>query len=194
MDSSKVNSCLYFDISDSFPNFKIPRVNNVINEESHYQVSSILEDSYEQPVTGNSRYAINPAAQNGVKRPKIYIPKEESEPKQNQTTTMTCKNTINLVTTWANYSFNFLDKDTFQPPIDPSLPKELTDKFLPLWCKLCETELNSVFVAKSHYFSKNHTKKIRKFLIDFSERTGEPLIEFMPPIKKAKLEIEVILL
>lgn len=30
-------------------------------------------------------------------------------------------------------------------------------------------------MAKLHYKSKNHEKKIRKFLVDYAEKTGEPL-------------------
>lgn len=65
---------------------------------------------------------------------------------------------------------------------DPSLPKELTAMFQPLFCKLCNMQLSSSVVAKLHYKGKNHEKKIRKYLIDYSVRTGEPLH------KRAKLE------
>lgn len=75
----------------------------------------------------------------------------------------------------------FLDKDSYLDT-DTSLPKELTAMFQPLFCKLCNMHLSSSVVAKLHYKGKNHEKKIRKFLIDYSERTGEPLH------KRAKLE------
>ncbi|CAH0549614.1 unnamed protein product [Brassicogethes aeneus] len=58
---------------------------------------------------------------------------------------------------------------------DATLPKELTMLFQPLYCKLCLAQLSSNVMAKLHYKSKNHEKKIKKFLIEHAERTGEPL-------------------
>ncbi|KAJ8984157.1 hypothetical protein NQ317_017809 [Molorchus minor] len=58
---------------------------------------------------------------------------------------------------------------------DSSLPKELVLMFQPLYCKLCTTQLTSNVMAKLHYKSRNHEKKVRTFLIEYSERTGEPL-------------------
>lgn len=59
--------------------------------------------------------------------------------------------------------------------IDSSLPVELRAHFQPLYCKLCCVQLSSNVDAKIHYSSKNHDKKVKKFLIEYSERTGEPL-------------------
>lgn len=36
-------------------------------------------------------------------------------------------------------------------------------------------QLSSSVMAKAHYKGKNHEKKIKKWLIDYSEKTGEPL-------------------
>lgn len=47
--------------------------------------------------------------------------------------------------------------------------------FQPLYCKLCSAQLSSTVVAKTHYTSKNHNKKVVKFLAEHSARTGEPL-------------------
>ncbi|CAG9814898.1 unnamed protein product [Phaedon cochleariae] len=66
-------------------------------------------------------------------------------------------------------------KDTVPDVEDETLPKELTAMFQPLFCKLCSAQLSSNVMAKLHYKSRNHEKKIKKFLIDYSERTGEPL-------------------
>lgn len=58
---------------------------------------------------------------------------------------------------------------------DETLPKELRQMFQPLFCKLCSLQMTSNVMAKMHYVSKNHEKKIRKYLIELSEKTGEPL-------------------
>ncbi|XP_028145637.1 zinc finger protein 346 [Diabrotica virgifera virgifera] len=58
---------------------------------------------------------------------------------------------------------------------DPTLPKELKKQFQPLYCKLCTAHLSSNVMAKLHYRSKNHEKKVRKFLLDYAESTNTPL-------------------
>ncbi|XP_018321678.1 zinc finger matrin-type protein 4-like [Agrilus planipennis] len=58
---------------------------------------------------------------------------------------------------------------------DHSLPNELKLQFQPLFCKLCSMTLSSNTMARLHYVSKNHNKKIKNWLIQYSERTGEPL-------------------
>ncbi|XP_049825211.1 zinc finger matrin-type protein 3 [Aethina tumida] len=73
-----------------------------------------------------------------------------------------------------NYDKN-LFRDTNPDADDASLPSELTAMFQPLFCRLCSAHLSSNVMAKMHYKSKNHEKKIRKFLIDYSDKTGEPL-------------------
>ncbi|XP_060533751.1 zinc finger matrin-type protein 3-like [Cylas formicarius] len=59
--------------------------------------------------------------------------------------------------------------------VDNTLPKDLKLLFQPLFCKLCSTQFSSNNNAKMHYQSKNHEKKIKKWLIDYSEKSGEPL-------------------
>ncbi|XP_074039715.1 zinc finger matrin-type protein 4 isoform X2 [Leptinotarsa decemlineata] len=66
-------------------------------------------------------------------------------------------------------------RETVPDVEDATLPKELTAMFQPLFCKLCSAQLSSNIMAKLHYKSKNHEKKIRKYLVEYSERTGEPL-------------------
>lgn len=80
-----------------------------------------------------------------------------------------------------NLQRSFSDRDTYLDS-DATLPKELTAQFQPLFCKLCNMHLSSSVVAKLHYKGKNHDKKVRRYLIEYSERTGEPLH------KRAKLE------
>lgn len=58
---------------------------------------------------------------------------------------------------------------------DDSLPKDLKVLFQPLFCKLCSAKLTSNMTAKMHYKSKNHEKKIKKWLVDYAEKSGEPL-------------------
>lgn len=59
--------------------------------------------------------------------------------------------------------------------LDNTLPKELRDLFEPLDCKLCTAQLTSTVMAKVHYASNAHEKRLRKWLVEYSERTGEPL-------------------
>ncbi|XP_034238757.1 YLP motif-containing protein 1-like isoform X2 [Thrips palmi] len=62
-------------------------------------------------------------------------------------------------------------------PKDPKLPKELTNLFEALTCKLCEVLSSSTVQAKVHYSGKPHEKKVRQWLQTWSEQTGEPLIK-----------------
>ncbi|KAL1501234.1 hypothetical protein ABEB36_006598 [Hypothenemus hampei] len=70
-------------------------------------------------------------------------------------------------------------KNIFQQAVpdllDESLPKELKLLFQPLYCKLCLAQLSSKQTAKMHYKSKNHEKKMKRWLVEWSESTGEPL-------------------
>lgn len=60
-------------------------------------------------------------------------------------------------------------------PMVEGLPEELIKLFKPLCCDLCETKLNSPSTARLHYESKNHEKKINKWLSTWAEETGEPI-------------------
>ncbi|XP_030754486.1 zinc finger matrin-type protein 3-like [Sitophilus oryzae] len=73
-----------------------------------------------------------------------------------------------------NYKQNIFES-TAPDIADSSLPKDLKLLFQPLFCKLCTAQLSSNQSAKMHYKSKNHEKKIRKWLIEYSEKSGEPL-------------------
>ncbi|XP_044763292.1 uncharacterized protein LOC123320155 isoform X2 [Coccinella septempunctata] len=64
---------------------------------------------------------------------------------------------------------------TIPDATDNTLPKELREMFQPLFCKLCSLQMTSNVMAKMHYVSKNHEKKIRKYLVEHAEKTGEPL-------------------
>lgn len=83
-------------------------------------------------------------------------------------------------------------KETVPDADDSTLPKELTAMFQPLYCKLCTAQLSSNIMAKIHYKSKNHEKNIRKFLIDYSERTGEPLHKRAKADNSSKSEVGTI--
>lgn len=56
-----------------------------------------------------------------------------------------------------------------------SLPAELTKLFLPMLCQLCKVQSNSSISARVHYESKVHSKKITAWLMDWTQRTGEPM-------------------
>ncbi|XP_075236013.1 adenylyl cyclase-associated protein 1-like [Lycorma delicatula] len=62
-----------------------------------------------------------------------------------------------------------------------NLPRELTEKFGALHCKLCNVTGSSTANAKIHYAGKLHRKNLEKFLEDWSERTGEPLPKLSKP-------------
>lgn len=64
--------------------------------------------------------------------------------------------------------------------------------FQPLYCKLCTAQLSSNVMAKLHYKSRNHEKKVRKFLIEYSEKTGEPLHKRAKVTEAAKAEVRII--
>ncbi|XP_052123062.1 ras-associated and pleckstrin homology domains-containing protein 1 [Frankliniella occidentalis] len=66
-------------------------------------------------------------------------------------------------------------KDHKVNPKDPKLPRELTDMFEALHCKLCEVLSSSTVQAKHHYSGKPHEKKVRLWLQKWSEETGQPL-------------------
>jgi hypothetical protein len=82
--------------------------------------------------------------------------------------------------------FFLLVRDTIPDCYDETLPRDLTSLFQPLYCKLCQAQLSSNVVAKLHYKSKNHEKKIKRFLIEYSDRTGEPLHKRAKMAVKAK--------
>ncbi|CAG9862146.1 unnamed protein product [Phyllotreta striolata] len=81
-------------------------------------------------------------------------------------------------------------KDTVPDVDDPSLPKELTVLFQPLFCKLCTVKLSSNIMAKMHYKSKNHEKKIRKFLVEYAARTDTPVHPRAKNMAATKQEID----
>ncbi|KAB0790952.1 hypothetical protein PPYR_02752 [Photinus pyralis] len=75
-------------------------------------------------------------------------------------------------------------RDTFPHLSDPTLPAELQALFQPLFCKLCECQHSSNIMAKLHYDSKRHMKKVRAYLIEYAETTGTPLHEKAKPPEK----------
>lgn len=46
-------------------------------------------------------------------------------------------------------------------------------------------------MAKIHYKSKNHEKNIRKFLTEYSEKTGEPLHKRAKVVSTPKTEVSM---
>lgn len=73
---------------------------------------------------------------------------------------------------------------TFPHLSDPTLPQELLVLFQPLFCKLCECQHSSNIMAKLHYDSKRHMRKVRLYLLEYAERTGTPLHEKAKPPEK----------
>ena len=58
---------------------------------------------------------------------------------------------------------------------DSTLPKKLTELLEPRNCKLCMANLTSTVMAKIHYESAKHEKKVKQFLVRYAVETGEPL-------------------
>lgn len=83
-------------------------------------------------------------------------------------------------------------KETIPDAEDPTLPKELTAMFQPLYCKLCTAQLSSNIMAKIHYKSKNHEKNIRKYLIDYASKTGKPLHKRAKISTSSKSEVRIL--
>ncbi|XP_026481617.1 uncharacterized protein LOC113388455 [Ctenocephalides felis] len=54
-------------------------------------------------------------------------------------------------------------------------PKELSEKFQPLYCGLCEVRGSSNKSIFAHYNSKQHKKKVNRYLEEWSLKTGEPM-------------------
>ena len=50
---------------------------------------------------------------------------------------------------------------------DGELPQDLMNKIRPARCDLCDIELSSTIVAKTHYFGKNHEKHTKVFFQAF---------------------------
>lgn len=57
------------------------------------------------------------------------------------------------------------------------MPKELKMKFTPLKCNLCDAVMNSTLQAKMHYSGNVHEKKVSQFLLEWSQKTGNPIPE-----------------
>ncbi|KAK3885815.1 hypothetical protein Pcinc_010009 [Petrolisthes cinctipes] len=74
---------------------------------------------------------------------------------------------------------------------DPNLPDDLVSKFHNNACELCDVKLNSRIQAKNHYEGKQHTKKVRNYLIENSQKDGQPAaklpkIDLSTPKKKVE--------
>ncbi|KYB27100.1 Zinc finger matrin-type protein 3-like Protein [Tribolium castaneum] len=136
-------------------NFKIPK-RKLNLDESAPVVAQVMENSY-------YNYMVEP-------QPPVIAP-IEVEAARNLILQSLQKRECERPKTYQNHVL----KETIPDCFDETLPRDLTSLFQPLYCKLCSAQLSSNLVAKLHYKSKNHEKKIRKFLIDYSERTGEPL-------------------
>ncbi|KAK3925827.1 Zinc finger matrin-type protein 3 [Frankliniella fusca] len=79
-------------------------------------------------------------------------------------------------------------KDHKVNPKDPRLPRELTDLFEALHCKLCEVISSSNVQAQHHYSGKPHEKKVRLWLQKWSEETGLPLPK-RPKVESSSVDI-----
>uniref|UniRef100_A0A1B6DTM1 C2H2-type domain-containing protein n=1 Tax=Clastoptera arizonana TaxID=38151 RepID=A0A1B6DTM1_9HEMI len=69
------------------------------------------------------------------------------------------------------------------------LPKELTDKFQPLVCLLCDVHVTSPLTAKAHYVGKPHHKNIKSFLNLWCIKTGNPMPK-LPNVERPAIDVE----
>jgi len=58
------------------------------------------------------------------------------------------------------------------------VPRELSIMFGADTCQLCSVELTSPVLGKMHYSGKPHMKKVKKWLTDWSVKTGRPIPNF----------------
>ncbi|KAJ8953701.1 hypothetical protein NQ314_007310 [Rhamnusium bicolor] len=155
-------------------NYKIPkRKSEEMSNDSNNDYNPYT--NVENPVLANSYY-------NYYENPGLFGPWQQgaiySQYPSTNTVEPITQNIYNTLSHIKEKPKNFrknIFKETVPDVDDPSLPKELTSMFQPLYCKLCTAQLSSNVMAKLHYKSKNHEKKIRKFLVEYSQSTGEPL-------------------
>jgi len=95
-----------------------------------------------KPPGFNEKYSVTPK---GAKRPRVEKPWYEEVNSQGLAGDLTGLHT------WAS-------------TYDGELPKELLVKCRYARCDLCEVDLSSAIVAKTHYIGKNHSKKTTAFL------------------------------
>ncbi|KRT85011.1 hypothetical protein AMK59_2635, partial [Oryctes borbonicus] len=151
--------------------FTIPRKEDEVAAKERRGQSSILADVYGTPADTTSNLYSSPVSTAVASHVASSLEKSWS----------TLDNpTSSLKRTWqdANSSKSYANKrykETFTELHDSSLPAELLSLFQPLFCKLCMFQLSGNSMAKLHYKSKNHDKKIRSWLIEYSAKTGEPL-------------------
>ncbi|KAK9753135.1 hypothetical protein QE152_g3637 [Popillia japonica] len=139
--------------------FTIPRKKEEIED---VQPTSILANVYTLKTDGRC---------SGPARNHVATSVVKSDPKPDSSTSALKRSWLDANITRANQCY----RDTFKELYDPTLPAELLSLFQPLFCKLCMFQLSGNSMAKLHYQSKNHDKKVRAWLIEYSERTGEPL-------------------
>ncbi|GJQ78131.1 hypothetical protein Trydic_g2468 [Trypoxylus dichotomus] len=170
-----------FDLS-----FTIPRKKEEDPEETEH--SSILADVYGSPAdTPSNMYSspVSTAVANHV------VSSLEQAWSQLDSSTSSLKRSwhdANANMTCPNKRY----KETFTELHDSTLPAGLLSLFQPLFCKLCMFQLSGNSMAKMHYKSKNHDKKIRAWLIEHAEKTGQPLHPraVLPRIKKDDQELD----
>lgn len=181
------------------PSYTIPRRKNDC-EQGEDQLKSILADAYEAPVDTSPRLqSANSTAVGSWETVSQSSPDPSTNPLKrtwsdaNSTpANKVCKSNLTIV--FPPFHNVILDKDTFNELYDLSLPGELLLLFQPLFCKLCMFQLSGNSMAKLHYQSKNHDKKVRTWLISYSERTGQPLHKraTMPRLKKGDAVSKII--
>ncbi|KAJ8917301.1 hypothetical protein NQ315_002319 [Exocentrus adspersus] len=164
-------------------NFKIPKRKSdemysngrsgYTNTENPILANSYYNNSYETP-----RGLYGPWQQHGVMYPTQYPLSQTRRAGPGPAAEPITQNIYNVLSNIKekpkSYKRNIFTE--VAPDVeDATLPKELTSMFQPLFCKLCTAQLSSNVMAKLHYKSKNHEKKIRRFLTEYAERTGEPV-------------------
>ncbi|XP_076254556.1 zinc finger matrin-type protein 3-like isoform X3 [Rhynchophorus ferrugineus] len=169
--------------SDHYNINQTPLANSYYNYTYDTSVASAYYGNYSQYYAQYTGYNINFNGENYSNISSVPTPSLQEGPTVDPIKQNIYKALKDIKETPKNYKQNIFES-TVPDITDNSLPKELKILFQPLFCKLCTVQLSSNQTAKMHYKSKNHEKKIRKWLIDYSDKTGEPLH------KRAKLSSE----
>ncbi|KAF7286612.1 hypothetical protein GWI33_004651 [Rhynchophorus ferrugineus] len=169
--------------SDHYNINQTPLANSYYNYTYDTSVASAYYGNYSQYYAQYTGYNINFNGENHSNISSVPTPSLQEGPTVDPIKQNIYKALKDIKETPKNYKQNIFES-TVPDITDNSLPKELKILFQPLFCKLCTVQLSSNQTAKMHYKSKNHEKKIRKWLIDYSDKTGEPLH------KRAKLSSE----
>ncbi|CAG9772778.1 unnamed protein product [Ceutorhynchus assimilis] len=184
-------------------NFKIPRkrANSTTDESSiHHNQSALANLYYNYPYQSTGSYQFYPDSYGNVPgqgygnsvvyNGQVQVPSSSGythpTPPGVDDTALKIFDTLTEIKEKPKTYRENIFQQTVPDLLDDSLPKELKAQFQPLFCKLCAIKLSSNQTAKTHYKSKNHEKKVRKWLVDWSATTGAPLPARALPSPSAK--------